>query len=207
MRRFLLLSLVLHALLFAAVPEDRPLQPGNTLARPLALRLVVTNTHDAPAPARTASRPALQREPAPALTAQPAVHNSARTAPPQPSRAVAQALPPRPAQLAGSTPQPVASEPARERVQAAVRSALLANFSYPRRARLRGWQGTVVIALRILPAGDICNVRVASSSGIEVLDQAALRALREVRIHQAVAWLDGREMDMLIPVEYRLTDG
>lgn len=85
-------------------------------------------------------------------------------------------------------------------------SALQARFRYPRRAQKRGWEGTVVISLRILPDGQLADVHVANSSGVPVLDRAALRSLSEVSVSRHVAWLDGREIDMLIPVEYRLTD-
>ena len=93
-----------------------------------------------------------------------------------------------------------------ESLRAAVYSALQARFSYPRRARVRGWEGTVVISLRIMPDGQLSDIRVADSSGVPVLDRAALRSLARIRVPQVVAWLDGREIDMLIPVEYRLTD-
>jgi TonB family protein len=64
----------------------------------------------------------------------------------------------------------------------------------------------VVISLRIMPDGQLTDVHVANSSGVPVLDRAALRSLSEVSISRHVAWLDGREIDMLIPVEYRLKD-
>jgi len=98
-------------------------------------------------------------------------------------------------------------ETALSNVRAALAHALRAKFSYPRRARLRGWEGTVVIALRILPDGAITDVRVSDSSGIGVLDEAAIRSISAVQIPEAVAWMDGHELAMLIPVQYRLTDG
>lgn len=106
--------------------------------------------------------------------------------------------------MAATTAPPQADSEAQ--VRAAVNAAFRAHFQYPRRARLRGWEGTVVIALRLLPDGGISNVRLANSSGIAVLDRAAIKALQAIRVPQAVAWIAGREMDMIIPVEYRLTD-
>lgn len=92
-------------------------------------------------------------------------------------------------------------------LRTAVYRALHANFSYPRRARQRGWEGTVVIALRILPDGKLANIRIAGSSGIATLDRAAIASLSKISVPQVVAWMHGRELDMTIPVEYRLTDG
>lgn len=91
-------------------------------------------------------------------------------------------------------------------LRAAVYSALQARFTYPRRARMRGWEGTVVVSLRIMADGHLSDIQVADSSGVPVLDRAALRSLARIRVPQVVAWLDGREIDLLIPVEYRLTD-
>lgn len=84
---------------------------------------------------------------------------------------------------------------------------LHAHFSYPRRARQMGWEGTVVIALRILPDGKLADIRVAGSSGIATLDRAAIASLSKVSAPRLVALMHGRELDMTIPVEYRLTDG
>lgn len=92
-------------------------------------------------------------------------------------------------------------------LRSAVYRALHANFSYPRRARQRGWEGTVVITLRILADGRLSDIRVAGSSGIATLDRAAVASLSKVSVPRLVALMHGRELDMTIPVEYRLTDG
>jgi protein TonB len=91
-------------------------------------------------------------------------------------------------------------------LRAAVYSALQARFTYPRRARMRGWEGTVVVSLHIMSDGQLSDIQVVDSSGISVLDRAALRSLSQISVPQVVAWLNGHGIDMLIPVEYRLTD-
>ncbi|MGB5259818.1 MAG: energy transducer TonB [Gammaproteobacteria bacterium] len=91
-------------------------------------------------------------------------------------------------------------------LRAAIYSALQARFTYPRRARLHGWEGTVVVSLHIMSDGQLSDIQVVDSSGIAVLDRAALRSLSQISLPQVVAWLNGHEIDMLIPVEYRLTD-
>jgi len=93
-----------------------------------------------------------------------------------------------------------------EKISTALKQLLSANFVYPRLARQRGWEGTVVISLRILPDGNLTNIQVAGSSGITVLDRAAMRSMRQITIPQAVAWMHGRKLDMIIPIEYRLLD-
>jgi protein TonB len=94
------------------------------------------------------------------------------------------------------------------RVRAALHAALQARFVYPRRARLRGWEGTVRIAVRVDAAGQILQLRVVESSHHAVLDRAALACLDRIRqVPGMVAWLDGHARDIVVPIEYRLTDG
>ena len=89
-------------------------------------------------------------------------------------------------------------------IQAALREALLPYFDYPMLARRRGWEGRVRIALLVQPDGDLTDMQVLESSGYRVLDQAALRDLRELgRLPQATALLDGRQMDVILPIQYR----
>lgn len=146
------------------------------------------------APARH-PQPAAAKIPPPALTA-------AQTATPRHDTVIRQ-----PHEQPAQDTVVAALEPSAEaRVRAAINAAFRARFVYPRRARVNGWQGTVVIALCVLPDGGVRDVRVADSSGIAVLDRAALQSLQNLRVPQAVAWMAGREMAMMIPVEYRLTD-
>jgi protein TonB len=224
--RFFLISLLLHGLLLVAWPA-RDTQPRMS-SHPVSVKLVGVEMHSAPAAGQADDRPSPTRKPSPPVepgrqqrdtpheTVSQRWQGDTRTAP----RESLQSDSVRPeADIRAMAQEPVqdgsagTAEPADSgndtflvKVRTAVMSALRANFSYPRRARIRGWEGTVVIALHILPDGGICNVRIADSSGIAVLDKAALGALRGVRVPRAVAWLEGREMDMIIPVEYRLTD-
>ena len=94
-------------------------------------------------------------------------------------------------------------------VPTTIRGHLLAelarHFEYPHLARLRGWEGRVLLAFDIETDGRLENIRVAQSSGFAVLDDAALGALRRVeRLAEAAAWLRGRELAMQIPVIYQL---
>jgi len=93
-----------------------------------------------------------------------------------------------------------------KKISTALKQLLSANFIYPRLARQRGWEGTVVISLRILPDGNLTNIQVADSSGSIVLDRAAIRSMQQITIPQAIAWMQGKELDMIIPIEYHLLD-
>jgi protein TonB len=204
MRRFLLLSVCLHAvavllLLRVDTIHDDILQPGQRIELTLqafsepvqAAAATPVSTEDV-TPARTVTKP-VTRQQAPARP-EPRPANTDTETPPAPV-ADTQAV---------SDPQHDVDTV--NTLRSALASALQARFRYPRRAQKRGWEGTVVISLRILPDGQLMNIQVANSSGVPVLDRAALRSLSKVSISRQVAWLADREIDLLIPVEYRLTD-
>jgi protein TonB len=95
--------------------------------------------------------------------------------------------------------------------RAYLRSRLLANlenyFHYPSAARRNGWEGTVLLGLRVEPDGQLDGVRLERSSGYAVLDDSALNSLKRVgKLAEARAWLEGRSVDMQLPVIYRLIE-
>lgn len=75
---------------------------------------------------------------------------------------------------------------------------------YPRRARQLGFEGTVVLNVRINQKGGVEDVKVAVSSGYSLLDQSALRSVKAWRFKPArwgdqpvAAWVQ-------VPVRYTL---
>lgn len=94
---------------------------------------------------------------------------------------------------------------AQTRIRSRLKIELARYFNYPHVARLRGWEGSVLLAFRIEMNGRLERIRVAQSSGFAVLDRSALDSLARVDvIPEAVAWLEGHDIDMQIPVIYRL---
>lgn len=94
---------------------------------------------------------------------------------------------------------------ARAQIRARLNTDLARYFYYPYVAQLRGWEGTVLLALNIETDGRLEGIRVVRSSGYAVLDDSALTALRKVeRLTETAAWLRGRDLAMQIPVIYRL---
>jgi protein TonB len=91
------------------------------------------------------------------------------------------------------------------RVRATLHEALLPRFDYPSLARRRGWQGRVRIGLHIEADGDLTRIHLVESSGHALLDRAAVRNVTELRnVPAATQWLDGVDMDVILPVRYRL---
>lgn len=82
------------------------------------------------------------------------------------------------------------------------------NFSYPRFAVRRGWQGTVELGLRIEANGRLSKLRIVKTSGYRILDQAALTTLAKTSyISDIESWLAGDTFDTILPVKYQLIDG
>lgn len=93
----------------------------------------------------------------------------------------------------------------RAHVQARLRLDLVRHFDYPWLARVRGWEGDVLLGVIVQASGRLDAIRVVHSSGFAVLDRSAVDSLRRVeRIPEAVAWLRGRDLEMRLPVAYRL---
>lgn len=60
-----------------------------------------------------------------------------------------------------------------------VRTRIARHKKYPGRARIRWLQGEVTIRLCLTPAGEMQDLIVSKSSGREILDQAAVQAVRD----------------------------
>lgn len=77
--------------------------------------------------------------------------------------------------------------------------------SYPRSARRRGLEGTVLVELVVDARGKLLKASVIRSSGHEVLDQAALADVRKMkRLPKPPKALKRRHVKLHIPFEYSL---
>ena len=112
--------------------------------------------------------------------------------------------------LVASKPTPASESAANDnrRLDAYIRSLteiIGRQRAYPRLARVRGWEGTVILRLQLLPGGRLHEVVMANSSGHDVLDRQALVMARRLS-----SWplppdeLREREITVLVPVEFRL---
>lgn len=75
---------------------------------------------------------------------------------------------------------------------------------YPNLARKRGWQGTVVLAVLVSAGGDVAQAAIQNSSGYELLDKIALKTVRRWRFLPGTMGGVVREMEVLVPVHFRL---
>ena len=79
--------------------------------------------------------------------------------------------------------------------------------SYPVSARLRGYEGIVLISAEILSEGRVGNVKIKSSSGYAILDQSALEAVRAWKFDPARKMGKPVPVRVDIPIRFVLNDG
>lgn len=77
---------------------------------------------------------------------------------------------------------------------------------YPRSARERGQEGTVVLEVEVLASGRCGTVNVLRSSGSRLLDDAAVLAVRGWVFRPARRWREPVPFWVEIPVTFRLVD-
>lgn len=56
---------------------------------------------------------------------------------------------------------------------------------YPAIARVRGYEGIVLVSAQILPDGRVGDVRIRKSSGYSILDQSAVQAVKPWKFEPA----------------------
>ncbi len=77
---------------------------------------------------------------------------------------------------------------------------------YPRLARHRDYQGTVMVKVTVLASGRAADVSIVRSSGYDSLDQSALDAVKSWRFRPAMRGDAVMASTIEIPVVFRLTD-
>jgi protein TonB len=102
---------------------------------------------------------------------------------------------------AASAPVQQAARPPRLSGAAALRAAeqLQRELLYPREAIERGLEGEALVLLFLDASGNAVAARIETSSGHALLDDAAVRAARELR-----ALPEGTPRDVLLQVRFRL---
>ena len=218
-----LASILLHALLLAALPSLRELAaqlPSPPM--PLVARLTPIVAKPAPAvpaeevrkPPAAQPRPLRERRvherpvarPVPALQAPAPVAQAERPAMSEPAPAA-------PGPVARIEPQPAVAAPARpdpgvlDRYRLQLVTAAAQFKRYPRAAIDNNWEGEVVVRMTIGADGTIAALGIKSSSGYEVLDRQALDMFRIAKPFVLLPpELAGREFELELRAIYSLKD-
>jgi protein TonB len=72
---------------------------------------------------------------------------------------------------------------------------------YPAEARREGWEGLVLVTIRIDRRGSVVSAVIAQSSGHEILDGRALSTVRRWRFHPVGP---SPALDFDYPIQFRL---
>jgi len=75
---------------------------------------------------------------------------------------------------------------------------------YPKLAIRRGYEGTVILLVEVLPDGSVREVKILKSSGRRVLDQSALKTVRKWRFKPGTKGGRPVTMRVKVPVVFRL---
>lgn len=202
----------------ALAPESRPVLPAAVPARPVQREPTPTRHTERPMTALAPARPAPQVDATPVepVTFEPdAMPTPIGPADTQPTAEAGAPSPPVTERIALQRPVvPVAvtetsryPDPALVEGYARILSDGVARMRrYPAVARMRGWQGTVVVNVTIGAQGELLDLKVSRSSGHEILDQQALAMIREARpLPPAPAALRGLALVVQLPVTFALS--
>ncbi|HQN65519.1 MAG TPA: energy transducer TonB [Methylophilus sp.] len=85
--------------------------------------------------------------------------------------------------------------------------AIAKHKQYPRIAQMRGWQGDVILDLKIDGGGKVLSASVRESSGFEALDKQALEMARKAAPFPAPPQaLRNRTFNITVPVSFKLQE-
>lgn len=83
-----------------------------------------------------------------------------------------------------------------------LRKLLTESLEYPTIARLRGWEGRVVVKICLF-GRSLCSVKIEESSGYRVLDEAVIKAVHKVYQN----FPEAREkVNLVVPVQFTLKE-
>ncbi len=81
-----------------------------------------------------------------------------------------------------------------------IKDLILKHLIYPAKARRMGWEGKVITSFIVSSAGNAKDVRIARSSGHQILDESAVRAINDASPFPKPP----AEAQIIIPILYRL---
>ena len=76
--------------------------------------------------------------------------------------------------------------------------------TYPRIARRRGYEGTVILEVLVTPEGKVDQCRISQSCGYSVLDEAAVKSVRDWVFEPATRGDKRVEMWVKVPITFQL---
>jgi protein TonB len=101
---------------------------------------------------------------------------------------------------------PASNQPALPSVLEAAQPEYSKNppISYPKRARRRGYEGTVVLEVLVNRNGKVDDLRILASSGYAILDRSAVKSVKTWSFIPAKKGKDTVDMWVQVPVRFKL---
>jgi periplasmic protein TonB len=180
-------------------PEPAPVKPA-TAAKPVTPPPPRPVFHP-PVPVHHASPPRPATPPPPPQAAAPSP-TPPTAAPNAPATDPAPPAPPPPPAPAPAAPPTGAVDPS---FDAALRTAIESALHYPESARMAGLSGRARVAF-VYRDGSVTDVRLVVSSGIGLLDRAALAAVRDAVFPKPTPELAGKSVSKQLWVTFDLND-
>ena len=150
-------------------------------------------------------RPAEPNKPA---SQDQALLTSPETLPDQSSQEAEVPLPPPKEETTafGTAPAAVSSQPAPPAILEKALPEYSKNppISYPRRARKRGYEGTVVLEVLVDRNGKVDDLRILASSGYGILDRSAVKSVKTWSFKPAKKGSGTVDMWIQVPIRYNL---
>lgn len=222
-----MLSLALHAWLYVTLQRPRVAE-SRPRPMPIEIQLIAPPapvtlapepppppppplTRQEPSPPKSAPEPVLKRAPKPRPTPRPPAPHAppAPTPPPAPVAVAPAAVAPSvPAAAPVLNSSPIAPAPAPEPPVTPAHTRATSSHNpkpvYPSLARRRGWEGKVLLNIEVLFNGLPGAVDVAQTSGHAVLDEAAVRTVRQWTFTPAMRGATAIDSRMTLSVVFKL---
>lgn len=190
--------------------EAKPLVMGVTMIRIPAAKPAVAPSPPAPPiekkplPKKTPPKPVEKKPP-------PVVQKAPDFAPSQPATETPQPVSqPATSQAASSAPSSSSETTATAASEQFTEANFSANYAqnpkpaYPAIARSRGWTGKVLLKVKVSAEGLAEGVELKQSSGHEILDEAAIEAVKEWRFIPAKRGTTPVASSVIVPVDFKL---
>jgi periplasmic protein TonB len=221
-------SILLHILFFVVVPnfkfdvvkklpdqltveivQPKPPEPVVIPEPPKPVDQIVP----APEPIKPLPKKELRPEPTPVQDIKPEPIQAEPPPPPNVITAAPKVDAPPAITVPPPEPEPPKKiEPSEEDISAALSQygntlgrAIAKHKSYPKIAQMRGWQGDVILDLKLDGSGNIISVNIKENSGYESLDNQAIEMARKAAPYpMPPEALRGRSFNLSVPVSFKL---
>lgn len=191
-----------------AAPAEQPVKPAAPLASPVVKPkppFAPVKPKKAPAlPKKTPVIPKSVAIPTPAPESAPAAKTTASSAPAQISPAPPVSVP--------QSPTATSSVNIKPKTETFTEASYQANYKsnpkpdYPRLAKSRSWQGKVLLRVQVTADGHSAGISVQQSSGHEMLDDAAIEAVKNWTFIPAKRGDTPVASTVTVPIQFKLSE-